>query len=386
MKSVLEVFLVLFPIALLFAQCEKEPDQNDIVDIPDQTIDGDSLILNLAEYFDYDVGTSKIYTVTEKSEPFAISTKIIDSLLVLKCISSYLSSDITLTATSGFDVRTAEFKVSGSRHNQLVKDTAEVNGTKVYYEMTGSGDPLVFIHIFPVDCRSWNYQLDQLAQHFKIIRYDMAGYGKSADPVQGKKTIDNLKALLDFLGVSEAHLCGACVGSAVAIDFCLGYPDYCKSVISVAPFVWGHDSQATRYVHEITGIANQMFLDQGRYAALDYFIRGNPTFQNAIQNPETQEILMEIGMEYSWWHANHSYNGIVDEQAVDHLDMIKKPILVITADNDIIPSKEVAEIMDLDIQDSKVVNIPDAGHFMWLDKPSQFNQMILDFLGTVPDQ
>ena len=250
----------------------------------------------------------------------------------------------------------------------------------------GSGEPLVFIHIFPVDCRSWNYQLDQLAQDYKIIRYDMAGYGKSGNPVQGKKAIDNLKALLEYLDVPAAHLCGACVGSAVAIDFCLGYPESCKSVISAAPFVWGHYTEATREVYDVTDRTYEIYNEEGGTAALEYLIRGNPIFQDAIQNPATQEILMEIGAEHSWWFATHLHNGAADEQAVDHLELIEVPTLVITADHDILPSKEVATIMDSAIENSSVVTIPGAGHFMWLDKPSEFNQAILDFLSTSSSQ
>ena len=78
-----------------------------MVEIPDQTISGDSLVLNLSEYFDFGSETSPVYRITGKSEPFAISTRIMDNLLVLKSVSSYLSSDITLSGISGSEEKTA---------------------------------------------------------------------------------------------------------------------------------------------------------------------------------------------------------------------------------------------------------------------------------------
>ena len=85
---------------------------------------------------------------------------------------------------------------------------AEVNGTRIYYEVAGSGHPLVLIHGFTLDARMWDDQFETFAQYCQVIRYDMRGFGKSAFPVPGESYThaDDLKALLEHLGIAHAYV------------------------------------------------------------------------------------------------------------------------------------------------------------------------------------
>ena len=59
---------------------------------------------------------------------------------------------------------------------------AEVNGTRLYYELAGEGDPIVLIHGFTLDTRMWDDQFNEFASNHRVLRYDLRGYGKSAKP------------------------------------------------------------------------------------------------------------------------------------------------------------------------------------------------------------
>ena len=86
---------------------------------------------------------------------------------------------------------------------------AEVNGTRLYYERADAGDPIVLIHGLAVDSRYWQAQFEALAQHYRVVRYDLRGFGKSALPTAEPYThADDLKALLDDLGIERAHILG----------------------------------------------------------------------------------------------------------------------------------------------------------------------------------
>ncbi|MEP7291975.1 MAG: alpha/beta fold hydrolase [Chloroflexota bacterium] len=111
---------------------------------------------------------------------------------------------------------------------------ADVNGTRLYYEVTGSGHPLVLIHGFTLDTRMWDDQFDLFGEDYQVIRYDMRGFGKSALPTGAAYThYDDLKALLDHLGIASVYVAGLSLGGAVAVDFTLAYPQRVAALIPV---------------------------------------------------------------------------------------------------------------------------------------------------------
>ena len=95
-----------------------------------------------------------------------------------------------------------------------------VNGTHLYFEQAGSGHPLVLIHGFTLSTEMWEDQFAVFARHYRVIRYDMRGFGRSALPTEGPfRAVDDLYALLDALGVSRTFVLGLSMGGGVAIDF-----------------------------------------------------------------------------------------------------------------------------------------------------------------------
>src|SRR5690242_14712282 len=99
---------------------------------------------------------------------------------------------------------------------------AEVNGTRLCYEVAGSGHPLVLVHGFTLDKSMWDDQFSIFAERYKVIRYDLRGHGKSAVPgAEGFYHADDLKGLLDHLGVGRAHLIGLSLGAAIVTEFTL---------------------------------------------------------------------------------------------------------------------------------------------------------------------
>ena len=124
----------------------------------------------------------------------------------------------------------------------------EVNKTRLYYEISGSGDPIVFIHGGFCDLRVWDDQFHTFTRDYKAIRYDLRGYGKSTLPIlkEGYKHQDDLKALLVYLGIPKAHICGQSLGGAIAVDFVLSYPEMCKSLIVLGPWIFGYRSPSTK--------------------------------------------------------------------------------------------------------------------------------------------
>jgi 3-oxoadipate enol-lactonase len=89
---------------------------------------------------------------------------------------------------------------------QSTGNFAEINGTRILYDVAGNGRPLVLMHAGICDSRMWDDQWDELAQHFRVIRYDVRGFGRSAMPAEPFAHRDDLYALLQLLGVEPLSI------------------------------------------------------------------------------------------------------------------------------------------------------------------------------------
>ena len=118
---------------------------------------------------------------------------------------------------------------------------AAINDAKLYYEITGDGPPLVLVHAGIADLRLWDEQVEAFAQHFKVVRYDQRGYGKS-QPVPGSYSdVDDLRDLLDVLNIDSAYLVASSKGGVVALDFALAYPGRVRGMVAVGTYPDGFD-------------------------------------------------------------------------------------------------------------------------------------------------
>src|SRR5215216_7930834 len=100
---------------------------------------------------------------------------------------------------------------------EMLRETgmAAVNGTRIYYEAAGEGEPLVLVHAGIADSRMWEGQIAAFAERYRVIRYDLRGFGKT-EMVEGPFSHhEDLRGLLDFLGVRRTHLVGCSMGGGV---------------------------------------------------------------------------------------------------------------------------------------------------------------------------
>lgn len=117
--------------------------------------------------------------------------------------------------------------------------TAEINGARIHYEVAGEGEPLVLVHAGIADSRMWDDQIGAFAGGYRAIRYDMRGFGQT-EMVEGPFSHhEDLRGLLDSLGVGRTHTVGCSMGGGVVLDFALEYPERVGNLILVGSAVGG---------------------------------------------------------------------------------------------------------------------------------------------------
>jgi len=115
--------------------------------------------------------------------------------------------------------------------------TAKTGDIDTYYEVAGSGVPVVFICGISAELQAWRFQADELAKHFSVVRYDNRGAGRTSapdSPYSIPQMADDLAALLESLGIESAHLVGWSMGGYIAQTFARLYPKRVRKLILLA--------------------------------------------------------------------------------------------------------------------------------------------------------
>jgi pimeloyl-ACP methyl ester carboxylesterase len=264
----------------------------------------------------------------------------------------------------------------------VTSGTVEVTGGKLYYEVAGSGDPLVLIHGLGLDLRMWDDQFTELAQHRQVIRYDLRGFGKSTLPTaEPYSHADDLKALLTHLNIARADILGLSMGGSVATNFVLTYPEMARSLILVDSAMSGYQWSADwiERWRQLTATA----VNEGPKAACRLWLR-HPLFTPALEKPEVASRLTQMITDYSGWlWANRDTHRRIHPADSQRLDQIKVPTLIIIGERDLPDFQAIATILEQTIPNVRKVVIPDVGHMSNMEDPAEFNRVVEDFLDGV---
>jgi len=264
------------------------------------------------------------------------------------------------------------------------KGFAEVNDTRLYYEIVGRGHPLVLVHGFSVNTRVWDDQFEVFAKRFKVMRYDVRGFGKSALPTVGKEYSHSkdLKALLKQFRIGCAYIVGLSMGGRIALDFTLEYPEATKALILVDSIIGGFRDWSKTW-SELWESVWKEAKKNGVEAAKEV-MKNCPLFKPAFEKPDVAFRLTQMISDYSGWHfINTDPLRSLDPPAIDRLQEIRVPTLIIVGERDLPDFHIIADILNKKIQNSKTITLKGAGHMSNMETPSEFNEAVLSFLANV---
>ncbi|MBI2159845.1 MAG: alpha/beta fold hydrolase [Candidatus Rokubacteria bacterium] len=267
--------------------------------------------------------------------------------------------------------------------------TALVGGVNLDYEEVGQGTPLVFVHEFAGDAESWRLQVRFFARRYRTIAFNARGYPPSDVPedlaaYSQQQAADDIKGVLDHLGITKAHVCGLSMGGYATLHFGLSHPARARSLV-VAGAGYGSDD-AARHRADCEVVARRLETE-GMAATAELYSRGPMRVQFMEKDPVGwQEFRDRLAGGSARGHALTLRGVQMTRPTIyelgDRMARLEVPTLIVTGDEDE-PCLEPAVYMKRTIPTAGLVVIPKAGHTVNLEEPEAFNRALLDFLTAV---
>lgn len=259
---------------------------------------------------------------------------------------------------------------------------ATVNGTRLRYQLAGTGPPLVLLHGFTLDLRMWDAQVAAFAPHYRVLRYDLRGFGGSALPGPAAYDhADDLFALLDHLGIETAVIVGLSMGGEVALDFALDHPARVRALILADAMIGGYRWSAAWQA--ATTPIWRVAREEGVAPARSLWLAHPGLMGAALEQPSVAAALTEMVGEYSGWHwCNRDPRKKPSSPAIKRLAQIATPTLIITGEREDPDFVAQATLLGEQIAGAQSRVLPAVGHLTALEAPNAFNRAVLDFLAT----
>jgi pimeloyl-ACP methyl ester carboxylesterase len=265
------------------------------------------------------------------------------------------------------------------------------DGVRLYYEETGSGTPMIFVHEFAGDMRSWEPQMRHFGQRYRAIAYNARGYPPSDVPDQVSsysqaRAADDIAAVLDHLKIDRAHVVGLSMGGFATLHFGFRHPQRALS-LCVAGCGYGAEREhRERFRAEADNII-AFIRGNGMQAFAEKYAFGPTRVQ--FQNKDPRGFA-----EFQRQLAEHSAEGSANTQAgcqrerpslydlVDQMKALTVPTLVLTGDEDW-PCLQPGLLMKQSIPSAALAVMPNCGHGINLEDPDEFNRIVGQFTAQV---
>ncbi len=259
---------------------------------------------------------------------------------------------------------------------------APVEGTSLYYEVTGDGPAVVLLHGRGADHRMWEDQFAALAGRYRVVAYDLRGFGRSGQGENHYSHAADLDALLDHLGLERVVPVGLSLGGGAALNFAVLHPDRIRGLVTVDSSLGGH-----RWSPEFTAMMahfERVAADSGVEAAKELYL-ASPMLGRLLAHPTAGERLRAMLRDYSGWHWVNADRGLpLEPPAIARLASIRVPTLVIVGEHDMSDFHAIAATLASGIPGARRVMMEGLGHVPSMEDPARFNTLLLGFLDGLP--
>ena len=265
------------------------------------------------------------------------------------------------------------------------------DGVRLYYEESGSGIPVIFVHEYAGDHRSWEAQMRHFGQRYRAITYAARGYPPSDVPDDVAKysqvrAADDIGAVLDHLRIDKAHVVGLSMGGFATLHFGFRHAGLARSLVVAGCGYGAEPDQRDRFRAEAEAIA--AFIDaQGIPAFAEKYAYGPTRVQFENKDPRGFAEFKAQLAGHSALGARNTQLGVQRErpslyELVEQMKALIVPTLVLTGDEDW-PCLTPGILMKQHIPSAALAVMPNCGHAINIEDPDEFNRLVGEFLAQV---
>jgi pimeloyl-ACP methyl ester carboxylesterase len=264
-------------------------------------------------------------------------------------------------------------------------------GTKLYFEESGYGYPIIFIHEFTSDIRGWEAQIRHFSRAYRCIAYNARGYPPSDIPEDAALygwdfAVNDIAAVMRGLAIERAHVVGLSMGGYAALQFGLRYPEKASAIVAAAVGSGSLPSQRDAWLKE-TSVLARVFIEHGMGALAERMARGPARIQLKYKDRRSwQDCLDRL--------RRHSPQGMSNTMARCQAlrpslhDLrgqfmgMTIPVLLAVGDEDA-PCLETNLMLKSALPNAGLWICPNTGHAINLEEPGAFNAQVETFIGAV---
>ena len=265
------------------------------------------------------------------------------------------------------------------------------DGIKLYYEETGRGRPILFLHEFSGDHRAWEPQVRFFCRRYRCITSSARGYPPSEVPehvemYSQRRAVDDAKELLDHLDIEQAHVVGLSMGGFAAMNFGIHYPERTLSIVIGGVGFGADPDNKGRFRDEIERVAQRFEREGARKFAP---VWGMTPGREQLETKDPRAFREFIGQlaEHSGKGSSNTLRGVqmtrpspLDLEA--ELSRMTVPALIMHGDEDR-PALETGVFLKRTIPSAGLAVIPKSGHTINIEEPALFNSFLQDLFSTV---
>lgn len=265
------------------------------------------------------------------------------------------------------------------------------DGVKLHYEEAGSGTPIVFVHEFAGDCRSWEPQLRHFSRRYRTIAYNARGYPPSDVPEDFERysqarARDDIRCVLDGLGIAKAHVVGLSMGAFATLHFGMRYPARSLSITVAGGGYGAHPAQYPLFQAAARENA-KVILEKGMAHFASTYGYGPTRVQFQHKDPRGfAEYVQQLSEHSAPGSANTNlgYQGRRPSlyDLTEEMQRMQVPTLIMAGDEEE-PCLEVCLLMKRCIPTAGLAILPRSGHGINLEEPALFNSLLENFLHQV---
>ncbi len=256
------------------------------------------------------------------------------------------------------------------------------NGTNIYYQIRGTGEPLVLLMGFGADGNVWEQHAAVYEQHFQCIILDNRGVGLSDQP-KGPYTTKIMAAdtiaVMDNLGVQKTRIAGISMGGAIAQEVAINYPDRVRSLALIS--TWPVFNNYAKTVYENLKKLRVTSNPDDFMELLQLWIFAPPHYDDNLADLQAGQ---QAAAATETPQTQNGFEGQLDacihHDSVDRLHQIKVPTLITIGQMDIFTPPPFSAILHEKIAGSQLVNFPTGGHVHHWEDLERFNRVTLEFL------